>query len=62
MKQSKGHLCFAGNFEFWQNGEEVYRAPIDNPIMTDGRRCGRFESYKWHFEHFKSVILEGVSK
>ena len=46
VERSKGHLGFlSGKWEFYKadNGD-LYRAPVENPVMPDGRRCGRFEA------------------
>lgn len=66
MKKSKGHICFginAGNStEFYQRDNEVYRAPVGNPIMPDGYRCGRWECSIVHFHRFEQVILSGFDQ
>jgi len=43
MKKSKGHIAFAGNFEFYLRDGEVYRAPLHNAFDLDGYRHGRWE-------------------
>lgn len=45
LEKSKGHIGFAGVFEyFWAANGDLYRAPKNNPVFPDGYRCGRFES------------------
>lgn len=39
--QSKGHQANIGKFEYFTlESGELYRAPLANPIMTDGYRGG----------------------
>lgn len=48
IEKSKGHIGFLHKkWEFWKadNGD-LYRSDITNPVMPDGRRCGRFEATK----------------
>lgn len=49
IEKSKGHLAFMGSYEYYQFKDDIYRALIDNPVMPDGYRCGRFEtrSFLW---------------
>ena len=30
-------------YEFYVIGSDIFRAPVDSPVMTDGNRSGRFE-------------------
>ncbi len=60
MKKSKGHLAFTSdnNFEFYERGDEVFRAPTNTGnVFDNGYRIGRWESSKAHFEHYKKVIV-----
>lgn len=48
IDQSRGHIaiidcCEYGVFELFRRGGDIYRAPVHNPVMTDGYRCGRWE-------------------
>lgn len=56
---SKGQIAVTSDktFEFYVRDGEVYRAPLNAVIMTDGYRCGRWEGSQAHFEKFKSVII-----
>jgi len=42
---SQGHVCFIAGYEYFtiDNGD-LYRAPELNPVMADGRRCGRWQT------------------
>ncbi len=61
--KSKGHIAFAGPFEFWADADgDVYRAPKDAVIMTDGRRCGRFEAPATARKNFGDMILADMRK
>lgn len=45
MDKSIGHKEFIGDYEYWISPSgDLYQAPISNPIMIDGRRCGRWEA------------------
>ena len=57
MQKSKGHICFYGEFEFYERDDQVYRANVSNVIDVDGYRIGRWECSKLQFKHFKEVIL-----
>ena len=61
MKKSVGHICFAfeDKVEFYAHDGEVYRANTDNPLQTDGRRHGRWECSREHFDRFRDVIVGG---
>jgi len=40
-RKSPGHICFAGDFEFFFHACDVYRAKRSNPgFDLDGRRLG----------------------
>ena len=54
--KSKGHICFSGNFEFYERGGEVFRAHVTNVLDTSGYRHGRWECSKAHFERFKNLF------
>lgn len=58
LARSVGHLAFFGPFEYWQAGQDVYRASLDNVMEIlgrhpdgtyIGRRFGRFEcpAHQW---------------
>lgn len=57
MEKSIGHIMFAGSHELFLRDGEVYVAPINNPVMTDGYRCGRWECSEASWRRYKSVIL-----
>jgi len=60
VEKSKGHICFHGNFEFYERSGEVFRAPLHTGNVFDGEyRIGRWECSKAHFERFKNIILGG---
>lgn len=58
MERSKGHIMFAGQHEIYLRGGEVFVAPANNPVMTDGYRCGRWECSERAWERYKSIILD----
>ncbi len=41
---SKGHLFYAGNFELFTNGKDIFKAPKDCPVDIYGYRQGASES------------------
>ena len=55
--KSKGHLAFWGDYEMYDYQGAVYRAPVDNPIMPDGRRCGRWEC---NYTAFLNALSRGL--
>lgn len=56
VKKSKGHIGFTDDFEYFERGGEVFRAPFSDVIMPDGRRSERWEGSVEHFgRYFKSV-------
>ena len=56
--KSKGHICFSGNFEFYERGGEVFRAHLSNVLDIWGYRHGRWECSKAHFERFKNLLIK----
>ena len=62
MEKSKGFICFAidGRIknEFYLRDGEVFRAPMEAPIMSDGFRCGRWECSLANWERFKAFLLK----
>ncbi len=56
-EKSKGHICFNDNFEFYQCGNQVYRAALSNVIDIEGYRFGRWECSVPMFNRFKDMIL-----
>ncbi len=49
MNNSTGHIANIGTFEYFIfNNGELFRAPLHNPVMTDGYRGGaRWEAPAW---------------
>ena len=58
-EKSAGHILFHGDFEFFERGGEVYRAPISAPLadFTNKSRHGRWECSRPHFDRYQDVIL-----
>lgn len=58
-RRSTGHVCFAfgGAVEFYEQGGEVFRAPVSNAFDVEGRRMGRWECSRPHFERFRAVLV-----
>lgn len=53
-RKSVGHLCFAGDFEYYHRADEhgnhqVFRAARSNAFDLDGYRHGRWESSLIHW-------------
>jgi hypothetical protein len=58
LPQSAGHIRFAGEFEYFAREDaQVYRAPINAPILTDGCRSGRWESSRDHWERLGAGLV-----
>jgi hypothetical protein len=65
MKKSKGHIAFVGDFEYYVQRGEVYKALLQNAFDLDGYRHGRWEApdrestYKYkiqpHIDYVKKV-------
>jgi hypothetical protein len=57
MPISKGHICFLAGYEYYtiENGD-LYRAPQHYPIMTDGKRCGRWQSPARMVEQYMEMV------
>ena len=61
MEKSKGHVAWlAGNRELIEASGEWYIAPLDCPIMTDGRRPGRWECSEAHGRRYWDAIYKGL--
>jgi len=58
FRRSNGHICFAfgGAVEFYEQAGEVFRAPIRNAFDVEGRRAGRWECSREHFDRYREVI------
>jgi hypothetical protein len=62
-QKSEGHIGFTETHEYYWvgngDGIEVHKAPISNPIGTNGQRSGRFESTKqtWKTLGHKLVVF-----
>lgn len=61
IEKSEGHLGLlvwpdGETKEIVQVGEEFGLAPISRPIMTDGRRCCRFEGPMHGFEVWVQIM------
>jgi hypothetical protein len=55
LDESKGHLMFADDSEYFAVGTDVYRVPASAPIGASGYRLGaRWESELWHWEWRKA--------
>lgn len=56
---SEGQVAVTSDlrYEFFLREGEVYRAPLQSPVMTDGYRCGRWECSATHFERNKSALI-----
>jgi hypothetical protein len=57
-RKSKGHICFVGNFELYEQDGEVFRAPLHNAFDIDGRRHGRWQCTRKHFDQFRKLYME----
>lgn len=54
---SKGHKAIIGKFEYFtQDNGDLYRAPFTYPIMSDGRRCGRWEAKPNQIEEYLKMV------
>jgi hypothetical protein len=52
---SKGHLFNTTNFEYFTDGTNIYRSPVDCPIDVNGFKMGaRFECPDT--EHFRKML------
>lgn len=59
---SVGHLCFHGDYEFFDVAGEVYKAHRSTPF-TDHMgqtRSGRWECSRTLFEHFRGTLLSPI--
>lgn len=71
LLKSKGHLAFGRymldggrtrTIEFFKREGIVYEAPIDNVVMPDGYRCGRFLCAADRYESYKRTFLSRFEK
>lgn len=57
---SAGHLLWQstpyGLREYFTRGNEVLVAPVDNVVMPDGYRCGRFECYLSRWDDYRATF------
>jgi hypothetical protein len=65
MEKCKGHICFVeteyGDYEWYTDGKELYRAPIGNVIdCRTGYRFGRWECSMAHYELFYDVVYRDL--
>ena len=58
LAKSKGHIAFAGPFEFYDYAGNIFRARIDTPIGAEGVRIGRFESHGAAWKQHGAVVLQ----
>jgi len=56
-RKSVGHICFSGSFEYLEHDGEVYCAPLGNAFDLDGRRHGRWECTRKHFDSNRQHIV-----
>ncbi len=61
-RKSAGHICFAfgGKVEFYEQDGAVYRAYVHYAFDVNGRRSGRWECDRSHFERNREVIMGGA--
>ena len=57
-KVSYGRVAVFGDFEYFQRGDGIYRAPLANPVMTDGYRCGRWECYPHGWTLLSEILVD----
>lgn len=56
--KSEGHIGTRGELEFYEQGGEVFAAPIANPLDLDGyRQGGRWEGSRAHFDRYRAHYL-----
>ncbi len=55
-RTSAGHIGFSedGSVEYYEQAGNVFRAPVANTFDIDGRRHGRWEARRAHFD--RSVL------
>ena len=56
MDKSLGHIAFHDGAEYFECEGEVYRAQIDNPLDVKGRRFGRWECSRAHFDRYRKLL------
>jgi hypothetical protein len=59
MRKSQGHITFTATAELYEQDGEVYKAPLSNAFDLDGRRHGRWECSRSHFDRYRDVIISG---
>lgn len=58
LPMSDGHIRFAGEWEYFKrDDQQVYRAPINAPILTDGCRSGRWECAVDHWDRTGAALV-----
>jgi hypothetical protein len=63
MEKSIGHLAFFGEFEYFVNGREIFRASVSNPIDTKGFRQGaRFECFLEQWGTLLAILEKGANR
>lgn len=62
-RKSAGHIVFHGVWEYFAQGDEVYRAARTAPLADsiNKARHGRWECSRTHFERYRAVILAPFS-
>ena len=61
VRLSKGHIGFLGDFEFYEIGGEVYRAPIANEFdVRIDCRIGRWECSRMLFDRFRDTVFKDL--
>ena len=61
VDKSIGHVCFVEGFEYFIREGELFLAPLDNVIMPDGRRCGRWEAPSHMVDSRLKMLGIGIS-
>ena len=50
-------VAVINNVEYFQRQGNIYQAPLDNVIMPDGYRCGRFECKASRWNEAEKLIV-----
>ena len=56
-KRSYGNVALTEKHEYFQRGNCIYKALLQDPIMPDGYRCGRFACYANRWNDLRDIIL-----
>lgn len=58
-RKSAGHLAFHGEWEYFEQRGEVFRARRTDPLADsiNKARHGRWECSRSHFERYRAVLL-----